>query len=205
MLGADQHMVSTRRAPQDGFPAALHTYLRRTFAGMDHEPVLAVLRPLFTQTTTYYDDEGRKRCLIEVGMLERIRRGQANQPKRRAGEQAMRRHNRRIDSLISHVRAAPITGRGRRMRIIAELKAERFPLKGKLPPVVPARGERSALGWLPHIARPLTEYLATATGQRPDSILTYRLAAHILQHATGDQRITPEMVKARLLRARGQK
>jgi hypothetical protein len=89
----------------------------------------------------------------------------------------------------------------RQERILAELQAAKLPFKG-LRPLVTARGEHSDLAWLTPLATSLGEYLASATGHKPDSVPVYRLTARILALASRQKRITPELVKARILRAR---
>jgi hypothetical protein len=92
----------------------------------------------------------------------------------------------------------------RKARILAELAKWKLPLKDmkEFRPRVPKRGENSALGWLPEIARPLAEYLAGAIGEKADGVRVYRMTARVLALAADDRRVTTEALKARLLRAR---
>ena len=123
----------------------------------------------------------------------------ANAPGRQAVRQLVSAHNKRVNSLISHVKATPMLGLKRTQRILAELEDARL-APGVKWRGIPQRGPGSRLAWVPERAAALVDYLEPHL----DGANVYAAVARLLAVASGE-RITEAMVKDRVLRHTGNK
>ncbi len=123
----------------------------------------------------------------------------ADEPNRQAMRQWITAYNKRLNSLVSHVKATEIAGSGRKQRVLAELERARL-LPGAKWRGIPQRGTGSKYAWVPERATALVDYLAP----RLDGANLYVAVARLLAVASGE-RITAPMVKDRVLRHTGNK
>jgi hypothetical protein len=179
------HRPSDRPFPNDARSIAEEA--RRGLFNADHVQCILVGR------AGPWDAEGVPPVNLLL-VLNALRRRRAAEPLRQQQRATWGRFNRKLNSLITHVRtshlAPDVTA-----RILGELAAERLPLHSR--PLVTARGE---LAWLAPLAVNLSEYLTRTTG-RIEGDVVFREAACILAFASG-HRVTRSMVKDRVLRAR---